>query len=105
MIYESNLPESFDKVVHKAKLLWKNAAINEYNKDNRQDIGTCILGDGICVNIVPKRCRKPRKVMIIPSSSVAQCQGSAHYDRCYHVAIEYLKSHGIDAYYHYGTMD
>lgn len=102
-IKEKDLPVNLPAIVAEAKALWSEAAKAYYAEMG--DVGSCILGDGIVMDVIPKGCRKSQKKTLIPSSSVACCQGSVHYEVTKDVAIEYLKAYGVDAYYCYGFMD
>jgi hypothetical protein len=95
--------EIFKKRIEEAKKLWNEAARIEFEKHG--DTGSCIVCDGIQVEFLPPRCRKPIRLTIIPSREVAWCQGSLHYEATKQVALDYLKQHGIDCFYNYGRMD
>lgn len=102
-VYKSKELEQFQSAIEKAKQAWREASVKEYQRTG--DSGSCIMGDGIYAFVVPPRCRKPQKVMLIRSSSVACAQGSLHYEACYKVALEMLKEAGLEAHYDYGRMD
>lgn len=99
---QKELSEFNPHIIHATKL-WAHAAGEYYKKHG--DTGTCIVGDGIGIYLIPKGCRKPQKVLIIPSSRVAHCQGSSHYEATKSVAMEYLREQGLETHYNYGFMD
>lgn len=103
MLRERDLPANLNEVVGAAREMWIESAKKEFEKDG--DYGSCILGDGICIDVIPKGKRKPVQKMLISAREVAQCQGSIHYERGQSAVVEYLKSQGIDAYYESGWMD
>jgi hypothetical protein len=91
-------------IISKAKTLWENAAREIYLQEG--DKGSCILSDGIEIYYQrDKRSKYPKKLMIICSREVAQCQGSLHYEVTRHVALDYLKLNGIECTYNFGNMD
>lgn len=89
--------------VNTARELWKDASRKEFDK--RGDEGSCIMGDGIFIYLVPARCRKPVRYTLIDSHEVSFAQGSLHYEATKDVALNFLKQNGIDAQYDYGRMD
>jgi hypothetical protein len=95
--------EKMKTVIETAREMWDEQAKKEFEKYG--DRGSCIVGDGIVVSYIPPRCRKPTELFIIRSSSVAYCQGNLHYEATLHVALDYLKSHGIECRYNHGRMD
>ena len=76
-----------------------------YEKDG--DKGSVILGDGITVQVIPPGCRNLVDVMIIPSSDVAYCQGSLHYEAHINVPLMILRTQypSVKFGYNYGRMD
>lgn len=95
----------FQPVIEQAKQMWKDLSEKAYNEDGQADLGSCVLGDGICVLVVPPRCRKEHSITIIPSREVSKCQGSLHYERYVSQVVDFLQENGLDAYYHYGFLD
>jgi hypothetical protein len=95
--------EKMSAIIEKAKQMWDAASKEEFSKTG--DRGSCIMGDGIEILYVPPRCRKPQKLMIIPSRTVAYAQGSLHYEATKDVALRFLEENGIECQYNYGRMD
>lgn len=94
---------NFNEVINEARAMWEKSAREYYERNG--DVGSCVLGAGICVDVVPPRCRKARSVMIISASSVARCQGSLHWEYNVGAVVDYLRSNGLDAYFDCGRMD
>jgi hypothetical protein len=82
---------------------WRAAARVEFERHG--DKGSCIMGDGIAVMLIPPRCRTPRRHLIIDSREVASCQGSLHYEAVAGDAVRALQAFEIECFYHYGVMD
>lgn len=102
---ERDLPANINELVSNARDLWLKASKEAFADDGEQDLGSCIMGDGISMRVILPRCRIPTSKMLISAREVQQCQGSLHYERCKSVAVEYLRENGIDAYYDSGWMD
>lgn len=94
----------FEDVINKAREMWKERA-NEYF-EKHGDVGSCVLGAGICIYAVPPRCRNEKKISLIPSHEVARCQGSLHWEHRVNEVVDFLKANGLErAYFDYGMMD
>lgn len=99
--YNNSDIAKFSDVIKCASEMWKEKAQEFHNKNG--DVGTCVLGAGIEVHYLGKRCRKPRMLRIIDVPSVAQ--GSITWEHSVDEIIKYLKDSGIEAIYNYGFMD
>lgn len=102
---QRDLPANINELVATATDMWLKAAKEEFVNDGEQDLGSCILGDGVCMDVILPRKRNASRTMLISAREVQQCQGSLHYERCKSVPIEYLRANGIEAYYDSGWMD
>lgn len=80
-----------------AEALWQRLA-EEYGKDE----GSCILGDCIKAKVLLPRKRYIRYIEIVPSPSF---QGSITKEVTVKPVLEFLKSKGIECWYHEGRMD
>ena len=101
-LYEKELPQ-FREVINKATEMWKESANAHYEQHG--DYGTCVLGAGIKVYMVPKGCRNERSVMLIPAYDVARCQGSCHWEVGAEDVVAFLRDNGLPAFFDYGRMD
>jgi hypothetical protein len=90
-------------IIEKAKELWKEASKKDFEKNG--DRGSCVAGDGIFVNYLGPRKRKPVRRCIISSHEVAFCMGSSHYESCKDIPINYLRKNEIECFYNYGYLD
>lgn len=95
--------KNYQDIIAKAKAAWDAAAKEQFAL--RGDTGSCIMGDGIEVEVLPPRCKYPRRIMIIPSREVSYAQGSIHYEAVKDIAINMLKEAGLNVHYNYGRMD
>ena len=93
----------YGAVIAGARLYWNSLVLSTL--DQYGDKGSAVLGDGIVVQLIPPRCKKPRDVMVIPSSCVKKAIGSLHYEVHAKDVVEFLKERGVNARYHYGMMD
>ncbi len=66
-----------------------------------KDEGTSVLGAGIAVDVVPKRCRIPQRRILID----APFQGNVGSQHACKRALVLLKIAGLDAYWYDGIMD
>lgn len=69
------------------------------DEHNLQDGGTCVLGEGIDVLVLPPRCKIPRYYQIVSQPF----QGNN--ERALRVAMAYLVEQGVDCVYNHGRMD
>jgi len=95
--------KNFQDVIAKAKAAWDTASKEQFNIHG--DKGSCVMGDGIEVEVLPPRCKYPQRIMIIRSREVAYAQGSVHYEAVVDVALKILKDAGLNVSYNYGRMD
>lgn len=93
----------YNEVVNNARDMWMVSAEEHFNEHG--DVGSCVLGAGIKVEVVPPRCRKPRSLMLISANEVAKCQGSLHWEHNVQEIVNYLRGQGLDVYFDYGRMD
>lgn len=100
---EKDFWDKYGEIVNEAKKIWIDKSKKSYKKIG--DVGPIIMGDGINVLLIPKRCRNPKPVEILPSADVAQCQGNAHYEQHASSIVDWLKGKGIDCWYSYGIRD
>jgi hypothetical protein len=100
---ENDLTEKFNNSVDKAKELWKT--ICKKNVEEMGDYGSCVVGAGIEISLIPKKCRSPRYKMIISSHEVSYSQGSVTWERGVKEVIDFLKLEDIDAVFNWGRMD
>lgn len=77
-------------IIKKAKELWK-----EYGRDE----GSCVIGAGIGVMLLRKKCRKPIEYIII--NSPFQGDGSRNIS----IPLNYLARNGIAAFRIIGRID
>lgn len=66
-----------------------------------RDTGTCVLGAGVAVYVVPKGCRVDRRRILID----APFQGNVGSRIACTRALEHLRSAGLDVFWHDGRMD
>ena len=90
-------------VINRARALWHYRCDQDYHKNG--DSGTCVLGAGIAVPLLPKGCRNPRKHMVISADEVSCCQGSLNWERSVEEIIAILKPHLPGVHYASGRMD
>lgn len=93
----------FNKIVEQAKSLWKEICKDNFEKYG--DEGSCVLGAGIEIKYLPKKCRKYRHKFIIEENEVSKCQGSLNWERRIEEVLEFLKKNNIEAHYNSGYLD
>lgn len=93
----------FKDAVAVAKDMWMKSCIKHYEAHG--DSGSCVLGAGIYIYLIPLRCRKPQKYFIISAYDVACSQGSTNWEYGRKEVLDYLTAQGIDAHYSWGSMD
>jgi hypothetical protein len=94
---------AFTAAVEAAKGIWKKSCEAHFAKHG--DSGTCVMGAGIYIDLIPRRCRKPQKYFIIRANEVSCCQGSTNWEYGRQEVLDYLKAHGIEARYEWGIVD
>lgn len=94
--------EAAKQTILSALKLWTQrcAVYMEMNGDR----GSCVLGAGIAVNYIPRRCRTPRNHIIIPVPHTAG-QGSLTWECAVEEVLRFLDERGIEAFYEPGHMD
>jgi hypothetical protein len=90
-------------VIDQAKEMWQKRC-DEYIR-RYGDNGTCVLGAGISVYYIPKRCRKAISGRIITQNDVTNAQGSLVWEKSVDEVIGFLKTNGIECFYNPGNMD
>lgn len=93
----------FIAAVESAKEIWKRSCEAHFKQHG--DSGTCVMGAGIYIDLIPLRCRKPQKYFIIRAHEVSCCQGSTNWESGRQEVLDYLKAQGIEAHYEWGIMD
>lgn len=93
----------FITAVEAAKKIWRKSC--EAHFAMHGDYGTCVMGAGIYIYLIPLRCRKPQKYFIIRAHEVSCCQGSTNWESGRQEVLDYLKAQGIEAHYEWGIMD
>lgn len=66
-----------------------------------RDEGSCVLGAGVAIDVVPKGCRIPRRVIVVG----APFQGNVGSEKACVRAVEILRTSGLDAYWYDGILD
>ena len=66
-----------------------------------RDEGTCVLGAGIAIHVIPKRARYPRTRILID----APFQGNVGSRKACERGLALLRAAGLDAFWHDGRMD
>ena len=66
-----------------------------------EDGGSCVLGNGIQIYFVPKRCRNPIKKIIVDGPF----QGNVSNYKALKNALDYLRQSGVDCRYEDGILD
>lgn len=89
--------------IAKARELWEKRTLETRERIGK-DIGSCVRGAGICVNLIPPRKREPRRHMIIGSPGVGG-QGSVMWEESAEDIVTFLKSWDVDCYFEHGNMD
>lgn len=69
------------------------------DENQLRDGGTCVMGEGIDILVVPPRCRKPIQVQIVRQPF----QGNN--ERALLYAKQWLESKGVQCSYNAGRMD
>jgi len=100
---EKELDDYFWEWTYRAQKMWIH--ICKENIEKYGNIGTCVLGAGIYINLIPKGKRKPRKYLIIESSEATNYQGSIIWEDGVEDVLKFLKKYDIEADYHPGRMD
>lgn len=77
-----------------------NAACVEDAKRER-DQGTCVLGAGVALYVIPPRGRVPRLLVVVD----APFQGNVGSHKACARALEILRAAGLDAFWYDGRMD
>jgi hypothetical protein len=80
---------------------WRKATEEAFKKYG--DRGACILSEGIYVEVVRPRCRKPERMRLLGSPTGVQ--GEAVRLAGMREAAEYLRANGIEVITHYGNVD
>jgi hypothetical protein len=99
-------PTDPDAIRENVLYRWESFVVNAVgmvseDAANTKDSGTCVLGAGIAVNVLPARCRVPRRRILVP----APFQGNVASYEASKRAILALRAAGLDAYWYDGTMD
>ena len=89
--------------INSARALWHYRCDQDYHKNG--DTGTCVLGAGIVVPLLPPRCKVPRTHMVISADEVSCAQGSLNWERSVDEIVELLRPHLPGVYYACGRMD
>jgi hypothetical protein len=100
---QQDMTDQFKETIFRAKKMWMAICKENFEKDG--DKGSCVLGAGITIMLLLPKCRKPRRTMIIASNEVAQCQGSANWEKGNQQVLSFLSKNGIEAAYECGNMD
>ena len=100
---DADMDEAFWTVVKQAKQMWADEC-EQYMK-NEGDVGTCVLGAGIEVDYLRKRCRNPTSYMLIRAHDVTGAQSSLVWEKNVGCIVSYLRANGIKARYACGRMD
>jgi len=95
--YTTKQLKEWKPILDQAEAMWERLCI-EYGKDE----GSCIIGDHIMAYVLPPRCRNPRRCIIVPAPGV---QGGITKEKTVGPVLEFLKSHGIECWHHFGRMD
>ena len=66
-----------------------------------RDEGSCVLGAGIAIDVLPKRCRLPQRRILIS----APFQGNVGSQKACKRALALLRISGLDAYWYDGIID
>lgn len=93
----------FQDILRTAGDLWK-MKIEAYVQAHGER-GCCVLGAGIAVHYVPKRCRNPRMRIVINPHQICMYQGSVVWEASADSIVDHLKAQGIDCWFEYGRMD
>lgn len=95
MIYN---PESLKSIEHHiAKAI--DLMNDHINKNKLRDGGTCVMGEGIDINFIPKGKRKPVRMQIVSQPFQGNNRPALI------VAQKHLEAQGIKVYYNPGRMD
>lgn len=90
-----------DDVIRTAREMYAKACRAYFKKNG--DFGSCVLGNGIYVNVKRPRFKQPFKMMIAHPSGGGQSESAGYSTK--DPVIAYLKANGIDAWYDHGRMD
>ena len=85
----------------KARRVWDQKAIEKYNAVG--DRGACTIGGGIYIFAVPPRCRKPKRLLVLDTPSIAQ--GEVVKYAGITDARDIFKSYGFEVICDYGRLD
>lgn len=97
-----NRPE-FRQALNEATKLWAEKC-EAYVKENG-DVGSCVIGAGIEIEVIPKGCRKPRRQIVISNHDVTRVQGSCVWEASQREVVQFLKDKGIECRFNYGILD
>jgi len=71
-------------------------------REKPPDVGSCIMGNGVSVNVIPKRCRRGQSKLLCSNASMGlQCE----YPDYQELVDELNKKFGRYFQYEYGRMD
>jgi hypothetical protein len=66
-----------------------------------KDSGTCVLGAGVCINVIPQHARKPRRFVVLHAPFQGNVGSAAALKRAQFI----LQEAGIDCYWYDGVTD
>lgn len=95
---KNNSREKYELAMRLAPLA---AAMVREDKAKTRDGGSCAIGAGIAAYLVPPRCRAERLIVLVDQPF----QGDAPSHTASRRAIEWLRSEGVDAFWHAGRVD
>jgi hypothetical protein len=75
--------------------------VAEHDAKIGRDEGTCVLGAGVAVDVLPRGCRRPQRRIVIS----APFQGNIGSLNACRRALALLIIAGLDAYWYDGVMD
>lgn len=102
-IYKQNELPELQPIINNARQLWREEC--EIAGAKYGDVGTCVIGAGFEVPVIPKGYRKSRMVTILSPREVCRYQGSIIWEHSMDKIRSFLKSQGIEAHYNWGRMD
>jgi len=95
--------EVMQGTIAKARDLWQKRCAEYVAKHG--DRGSCVMGAGIAVWYLAKKCRTPGKLIIIDAREATWYQGSVIWEDSRAEVQKFLADNGIVTCYAWGNMD
>ena len=83
------------------RLIFNANVLSSRDAQETHDQGTCVLGSGIALYVVPPRCRNAKMKVVVPGLFQGNVSNRKHLEN----ALKYLQSNGVECFYFDGYID